>query len=196
MITFKEYYNMDQVTDEMNDWFIKRTNKHIELVQKYAKMIEDYDSEFNGLLERCKEHDASKFEDSERIPYIFITWRYKCKRDGKSFEISDSMKDKMLKSSLHHVKNNKHHPEYWSEESTINREDRDKPPEEMVDATSMDEISIAEMVADWKAVGFEMNNSAKEWADKNVNIRWKFTDKQKDLIYELIEVVEGLDNDI
>ena len=41
-----------------------------------------------------------------------------------------------------------------------------------------------------------MNNSAKEWADKNVNIRWKFTDKQKDLIYELIEVVEGLDNDI
>ena len=25
------------------------------------------------------------------------------------------------------------------------------------------------------------------WADKNVNIRWKFNDNQKELIYKLIE---------
>jgi hypothetical protein len=39
------------------------------------------------------------------------------------------------------------------------------------------------------AVSKERGNTPKSWADKNVNIRWKFNDDQKDLIYELIENV-------
>ena len=33
----------------------------------------------------------------------------------------------------------------------------------------------------------EKGGEPKKWADDNVNVRWKFTDDHKDLIYELIE---------
>ncbi len=39
------------------------------------------------------------------------------------------------------------------------------------------------------AMSEEKGGTPKNWADKNVNVRWKFTDKQKDLIYELIEKI-------
>ena len=68
---------------------------------------------------------------------------------------------------------------------------RDKPPEEMIDATKMPDLDIAEMVADWCAVSEERGNTPKSWADKNVNVRWKFTDEQSDLIYEIIDAVWG-----
>ena len=31
------------------------------------------------------------------------------------------------------------------------------------------------------------DESPRKWADKNVNKRWKFTDNQRDTIYELID---------
>ena len=59
----------------------------------------------------------------------------------------------------------------------------------MVDATKMPDLDLAEMIADWLAVSEERGTDPKDWADKNVNIRWKFDDEQKDLIYELIEKI-------
>ena len=50
---------------KMEDWFEKRTKKHIERVQKYCKKIADYNSEFNELIERGETHDQSKFKDPE-----------------------------------------------------------------------------------------------------------------------------------
>jgi len=61
--------------------------------------------------------------------------------------------------------------------------------DKMVDATKMSDLDIAEMTADWAAMGEERGNSPKEWADKNVNKRWKFTKDQEKLIYELIKSV-------
>jgi hypothetical protein len=180
--------------DEMKDWFDKRTKKHIERVQSYCKKIEDFDPErFKGLIERGEVHDQSKYKDPEVDPYIYVTWQYKCKDDGKEFECPEGMDEEMDKATEHHVKSNAHHPEYHCEKEVglINRKDRDKPPEEIIDATDMKELDIAEMVADWVAMGQEKGNSAKDWADKNVNKRWKFTDAQKDLIYELIDVCES-----
>jgi hypothetical protein len=86
---------------------------------------------------------------------------------------------------------NLHHPEYYHVGPVvdfINREDRDKPPKTMVNATKMPDLSIAEMVADWLAMSEEKKTKPKEWADKNVNIRWKFTPEQKEMIYELIGI--------
>jgi hypothetical protein len=40
-------------------------------------------------------------------------------------------------------------------------------------------------------MGVEKGNKAKTWADNNVGVRWGFTDVQKDLIYELIDVLEN-----
>jgi hypothetical protein len=142
------------------------------------------------LVKQAKEHDASKFKEPELTPYKHITWSYKMKDEGESFEVSDELRARMTAATIHHVKNNKHHPEYHSpvEVDLINREDRDKPPEKIVDAMAMPDEDIAEMCADWLAMAEEKGTSAKSWADKNVNIRWKFTDKQKALIYHLLEV--------
>lgn len=91
----------------------------------------------------------------------------------------------MNESTQHHVLNNSHHPEFHSDKrvGVINRSDRDKPPSEIIDATKMPDIDIGEMCADWFSMSEEKKSNPKDWADKNVNKRWKFTDEQKDLIY-------------
>ena len=176
---------------EMKDWFEKRTAKHIKLVQKYCKKIADYDDKFADLIARGEVHDQSKFEDPEIDPYIYISWKYKCKDDGIDFEVPDDIDDKMNAATEHHILNNFHHPEYHCEKKTdlINEKNRDKPPEEMIDATKMKDLDLSEMVCDWMAMSEEKGGTPKKWADDNVNVRWKFTDDQKDLIYELIEGV-------
>jgi len=179
---------------EMKEWFDKRTDRHIERVQKFCQKIEDFDSDrFKGLIGRGEVHDQSKYKDPEYDPYVYLTWRYKCEANDKDFECPEGMDEKIDVATEHHITHNAHHPEFYSEKKSglINRKDRDKPPEQMIDATKMKDIDIAEMVADWMAMSEEKENTPKSWADKNVNIRWKFTDEQKDLIYELIEEVWG-----
>jgi hypothetical protein len=185
-------YKIAEISKEMEDWFKKRTDNHIALVQKWCKAIENYDpNRFKGLIERGKIHDQSKFEDPEKTPYIYTTWQYKCKDDGKEFNPPQDIKDQMSGATFHHVKHNAHHPESHTEQeqNILNRENRDAPPEVMVDATKMKDIDIGEMCADWMAMSDEKKSNPKDWADKNVNVRWKFTDEQKDLIYELIDGV-------
>ena len=185
------WYKKAEDYQKMRDWFEKRTNKHISMVQKYCKKIEEYDDKFEGLVEQAEDHDRSKFEDPEVEPYVYTTWKYKCKDDGIEFECPKDMEEKMKESTEHHIKNNSHHPEFHCDKETdlINENDRDKPPDEMIDATKMSELDIGEMCADWMSVSEERGNTPKSWADKNVNVRWKFTDDQKDLIHELIEKI-------
>ncbi len=68
----------------------------------------------------------------------------------------------------------------------INEEDRDEPPDDIIDATKMGDIDIIEMVADWCAMSEERGNHSKDWADKNVGVRWKFDKYQTEYIYRLI----------
>ena len=180
--------------DKMLDWFEKRTKDHIERVQKFCKKIEDYDPErFDGLIERGKTHDDSKFESPERDPYVYISWQYKCKDDGVDFEPPKDIDDLMNKATEHHIKDrsNRHHPEASCEKEVdlINRKDRDLPPSEMIDATKMTDLDLAEMAADWMSMSEEKGGKPQDWAKKNVNVRWKFTDEQEDLIYELLNKI-------
>lgn len=179
---------------EMQQFFRKRTEEHIKLVRKYMKKTHfgiDDPKMIEELEERALVHDHSKFESPEKAPYVYITWKYKCKDDGKDFECPDGMELKMIEATEHHVKNNKHHPECHTEqtEALINKDNRDKPPSKIVDATKMKYIDLIEMVADWCAVSEERGNTPKEWADKNINVRWKFTDDQKEDIYKLIDIM-------
>jgi hypothetical protein len=184
------WYKKAEDYQKMKDWFEKRTNRHISLVQKYCQKIENYDPRFDGLVEQAKDHDKSKFEDPEVDPYVYITWSYKCKNDGIEFEAPEDMDDQMNKATNNHVLNNDHHPEKWSgkKQDVINRKDRDKP-KELIDATKMLDLALGEMCADWMAMSEEKKSDPKDWADKNVNKRWKFTDEQKNLIYELIKAI-------
>jgi hypothetical protein len=176
-----------EYTQEMKNWFELRTRKHIWLVQKYMlSMIE------RGLVEPWMAgwvavHDASKFEEKELVPYILISWQYHEKDAGRDFELSKNERMAMTEATHHHVTHNSHHPEYYNNGvELINREDRDKPPAIIINAEKMQYEQLCEMVADWLAMAEEKGTNAKEWADRNVNIRWKFSDEQVGHIYYLI----------
>jgi len=184
----------NDLKEQMNKWFQERTQKHISFVEKYCKKAAKYNDEFNALLDCIKNHDQTKFKEPELEPYVYITWKYKCQDDGMKFEDCnppENMDALMNKATVHHIKNNRHHPEFHDDDFTeekFNKDNRDGIPDEIVNGTKMNRVDIAEMVCDWCAVSEEKGNTPKKWADQNVNKRWKFTDDQKDLIYELIDV--------
>lgn len=173
---------------EMKEFFDKRTKKHINLVKKYAQKIADTNPDLANVVDQASDHDASKYEEPEYTPYLYITWNYKCKDEGKDFKIPNNIDDNGA--TLHHIKQNRHHPEFHDADSgvdSLNRNNRDAVPERMTDASGMTNIDIAEMVADWCAMSEERGNSPISWADKNVNKRWSFSNSQSDLIYKLIK---------
>lgn len=181
-------------TKQMESWFVKRTTNHIRNVQRYCRKIEDYDPvRFEGLVSQAKWHDASKFREPERTPYVFITWMYKCKNMNPPapYAPPEEMKGKMDEATAHHIKTNSHHPEYWTNVTTnlVNPDARDEASQ-VIDATGMNDMAIAEMIADWFAVAKERHNSVKWWMDKNLNTRWMFNPEQTKLIQELVENIK------
>lgn len=182
-----------KITQEMKDWYIKRTTKHIQLVQKYCEKIYNYESVyFFDIIERGILHDQSKWLEPEVLPYIILTWQYYCKDNNIDFEVPDDINDIINKATEYHIVNNRHHPEYFCGRTSnlLDKNDRDgNSPYYIIDATGMEDIDIAEMVADWCAMGEERGNSPLAWAQKNINIRWDFDRDQIKLIYELINEI-------
>lgn len=189
-----------EITPEMTDHFEKRTLHHISLVQKYLMMMmkscEDLQAEDSELYAILKDeydtHDKIKFESEELMPYILIQWRYKKREEGdKSFDYSKEVQDAITEATSHHIKNSKHHPDYWipNKESIqlINPNNRDKPLDNVLDTTEMPFAYICCMVADWMAMSEEKGTNPNDWANNNINIRWKFTEEQEDMIYALIK---------
>jgi len=169
-------------TKEMVEYFFKRTKIHIDLVKKYCIKIYDYNPVKYFLLKtRMARHDKSKYEHPEMGPYTFITWLHYCKDRSIEFEIPKDIIDNIDIAIFHHVKSNRHHPEFHDDYIEINRKNK------IVDATTMDSTDIAEMVADWMALSDERGNLPINWAKSNINIRWNFTDIQVKQIYELID---------
>ena len=182
------------ITKEMEDWFEERTNRHIDMVKKYANQIEKaFPERFKGLTEQAEHHDETKLEEPERTPYVKLSWQHK-QDNFKGYKTPGQLPDDEINNAtVHHVTNNKHHPEFWQEKQVdlINKEDRDKPPKEMVDGTKMPDMAIAEMVCDWQSMSDELKkNTTREWADRNINVRWKFNENQTKLIYDIIESIE------
>jgi len=161
-----------QPTQEMINFYEKRTKEHIDRVVANMLIVS---GDFEGLKERSTKHDASKYSDIERTPYIWLTEFHRCKNEGEDFTYPPGIEEKVNKATGHHIKTNQHHPE-----SHDSIED-------------MTETDIVEMVCDWTAMSQELNQdggSAKGWADKNVGTKWKFTNEQKDLIYKTIDILD------
>ncbi len=173
---------------KIREFFYDRTKNHIEAVKKYCIKLVELDSDaFGELLERGKVHDSSKLEEPELIPYMYITWKHKCRTEGKPCNFTKEIEELMNEATLHHVKTNTHHPEYYDEKAEIAKYDRDAIPDKIINATSMPEIDIAEMCCDWCAMADERGTDPIKWADRTVNKRWKFTKNQVDLIYTLLD---------
>jgi len=182
---------------DMKNFFEERTNKHIGLVKQYLRESCEHYPELADVLEkRGEEHDCSKLKPPEYEPYVHITWQYKVKGEGGEYDIDDDMAKRCHETSFNHCKGNRHHPEYWDKHLTgnpISFENRDAPSGIVVDATKMDRPSIIEMCCDWCSVSAERNPTNKfgseEWAKENIHKRWKFTEKQEELIYEVINKI-------
>jgi len=200
----KEIYELDLANVDliryieralMMDRFKIRTEAHIDRVQKNAKILEAYDpGRCNGLVNNARFHDASKYEEPEYTPYLYINWKYHNMRQDLPITIPSYMDSKMHEATLHHILINRHHPEFWDADregvrTSLNPSNRDLPTDRPVDATKMPLVYIAEMVADWFSMSQELGTHPKDWANKNVNIRWNFTPNQIDFIFELIDNV-------
>jgi hypothetical protein len=164
-------------------------------VKKYCKKIQSaYPNKFYNLNDIAEFHDKSKFVEPERTPYISLTWKKfvaENSKDNEKFQQKPKSTKEENEATVHHIISNSHHPEYWCgrEINLLNTNDRDKSPSEIVDATKMPDINIAEMVADWCAMSEELDNSPFDWASMNINKRWYFNGNQIALIYKLLEVV-------
>lgn len=56
-------------------FFEDRTKKHVDLVKKAAEKIAEAYPEYADVVNKAAKHDASKFEEPERTPYIDLTWK-------------------------------------------------------------------------------------------------------------------------
>ena len=176
------------LTKEAINYFKKRTEMHIALVRKYAHHIEKAFPIYSGLYQNSAKHDDLKFQEPERSPYIVLSWKKKIENSGREFQIPEDVKDAIWKATEHHIKNSPHHPEYFQDKNLglLNKNDRDGIPEVAIDATLMPDIYVAEMVADWMAMSEELGTSLTGWIDKVVGKRWKFSEKQKGIIDEIV----------
>lgn len=190
---FEKLVVLETTGEEMEKWFVERTNYHIGLVQNAAMSVVDAYPEYEKVLEQVEEHDASKFEEPEQAPYIVLSWKKKQENEGKTFEITKKQQEAINEATLHHILNNSHHPEFYLEDKTeveINKNDRDKS-DKCVDASRMLDLDIVEMVCDWQAMSEELQtNTAREWFDKQKNVRWCFSSAQEALIDKILKVFE------
>jgi len=195
MVDDDELLDIKENMEEKEQWFEERTNKHIGLVKKAAEKIATHNPEFREfdgteLVHKVANHDASKFKEPERTPYIELTWQHKTQ--GRKYETPGTIKEKDINdATLHHIINNKHHPEYWNkEEANIDSKDRDKSVK-CLDVTKMPNLAIAEMIADWQAMSEELGTStARDWFNKQKDVRWHFNEHQVKLIDKLLKVFE------
>ncbi len=125
------------ITNEMIQYFDKRTEEHIQRVIKYGKL---YDKNLD-----FSEHDKSKTVEPERSPYILRTWYQNILQKPLPDEIQPFLKE----ASKYHKIKNSHHPEHWD------------------DINKMPDNCIVELVCDWCAMSEEFDNDPYEWLEKN-----------------------------
>jgi len=161
-------------TQEMIDFYEKRTKDHIKRVQnnlkKYMSVVkEGYDK--SKLSNRIQSHDKSKYSDEEYIPYVWLSWQKKEENEGRKFPVHPDVGKIVDKAWTHHKSSNSHHPEYHSNSKKMSNED------------------LIEMVCDWAAMSQEFKNSLKLWIHKHATRR-EFTDEQIELINSVGDIVE------
>ncbi len=163
-------------TLEMIAFYERRTREHIERVRRCLNVMAGATKHTVELMERATTHDASKFQLDERIPYIWLTEYHRCRHSGEPFNYPPGMEDQVRVAIQHHLKNNRHHPEFHA------------------DPNDMSEVDLIEMICDWTAMSQEFGQdggSARGWADKTIGSRLNFNDDKRHLVYALIELLDG-----
>jgi hypothetical protein len=164
-------------TPEMLAFYERRTNEHIERVRRCLALLAQASDRREELLERARVHDASKFADEERIPYVWLTEYHRCRRSGQPFEYPPGVAEKVKQAIRHHLTSNRHHPEFHA------------------DPNDMSEVDLMEMVCDWTAMSQEFDQdggSARGWADKTIGRRVAFNNEKREFSYRVIDELDRL----
>jgi Family of unknown function (DUF5662) len=167
--------NRIEPTLEMPAFYERRTNEHVERVQRCLTLLAGVTDDGEELIERAKAHDASKFGSEERIPYVWLTEYHRCRRTGESFEYPAGMAEKVKLAINHHMKSNRHHAEFHA------------------DPNDMTAVDLIEMVCDWTAMAQEFGQdrgSARGWADKTIGKRVAFDANKCRFIYQMIDELD------
>jgi hypothetical protein len=166
-------------SQEMVNLFTERTEDHINRVRKSLKLLMKAFPALNKkvLVGRLNTHDNIKYSSEEKEWYIWLTWFYKMQQEGKTFEYPPGIEEKVREATYHHITNERHHPQFH------------KSPEHMLNE------DLAEMVADWAAMGEELGTSLHEWAENKGLKKNKFADKQVKLIREMVKYLEDRKKD-
>lgn len=162
---------------EMILFFERRTNEHIGRVRRCLNLLAPINESGNELVERGMIHDASKFGEIERIPYIWLTEYHRCRRSGEPFEYPVGIEVVVKHAVKNHVTTNRHHTQFHS------------------NPNDMSDVDLIEMVCDWTAMAQEFNQedtSARRWADKTIGRRFVFNAEKTRFIYRIIEELERL----
>ena len=164
-----EKYMDNEPTKEMIEFYAKRTKEHIDRVRRnieYALAKLDLTKHQKEKLKaRATHHDSSKFGSEELVPYIWMTWYYKLKREGKEFTYPTGMEAKVTKAVEHHYKTNRHHPQYFNNVTA-----------------KMSHVDIIEMVCDHAAMSQELGDSLIDF-EKNVTFKkFEWSEIDKDFI--------------
>ena len=159
---------MERPTQEMEEYYIKRTTTHIMRVQRYCNILTNKNKDLSILRHRGIIHDSSKFQSDEYYPYIWLTWYYKCKNEKIDFEYpSKSVELSTQMAWKSHESMNPHHPGYHN------------------DVSLMSLIDLAEMVCDLAAMSEEFGGDPYEYFKKNIQTKFTFSKKQ-------ISIIKGL----
>lgn len=164
-------------TPEMIAFYERRTSEHIERVRRCLHRLADATPHGDELRERAAVHDASKFGDTEREPYIWMTEYHRCRRSQEPFEYPDGMDERVRRAIEHHVTTNRHHPDFHD------------------DPNDMTDVDLIEMVCDWTAMSQEFDQdggSARGWADKTIGNRVHLNDARCAFVYRTIDLLDLL----
>ena len=191
----KELYSPEdspqvEITEEMIQYSRDRTEGHIARVIALGEKLG-----FN-----FSQHDHTKFGSEIKEQYILIDNSFRKDLDPPVPYTKD-----MAEASFKHIKMEAHHPEYWdpmvmfnqnfgqNEPDTVKMEQLEDMPDNraagITDASEMSVPAICEMVCDWCAMSQEVGGHPAEWAQKNIGVRWNFTDEQEELIFLLIRML-------
>ncbi len=174
---------LDFFTYDDTELACKRIYTHIEKVKKYGKKF--------GV--DIKGHDNTKFSEENIIGYILLEKRNR----NLNINFPKEVMEEIYKVTENHVFKENHHPEAWSvaeDKGSIRKSIIDSRTnggkfnkENIIEIPYMPTTYIIEMCADWCAMSEEFNNSPFVWANKTLDIRWKFDDKTTNFIYDVLE---------
>lgn len=159
----------DSMDSSLTSGFRHKVLMHNRLVNKYA--------------ERCHRafplHDLSKIET-----YLIYDYRYTLIPKDQRTEYEQKALDHAV---YQHVTCASHHPEYWTHTSLVGYTRENFCPNGIVEALDMPLGALEEMCADWCATAEYYKNTPFEWADKVINVYWKFSPRQISYIYRTLE---------